>query len=60
MELCGSCKKILCDKNMEIVIQDNLVTICWLDYEKDENKMKMKQVKKHYLIRLYLYSSVFF
>lgn len=40
MELCDTCKKTLCDKNMEIVIQDNLITIRCLDYEKDESKIQ--------------------
>lgn len=40
MELCKTCKKTLCEKNMEIVKQGNLVTIRCLDYEKDENKIK--------------------
>ena len=40
MELCDTCKKTLCDKNMEIVIQDNLVTIRCLDYDKDESKIE--------------------
>lgn len=39
MELCDSCKKTLCDKNMEIVKQGNLVTIRCLDYEKDASKI---------------------
>ena len=40
MELCDSCKKTLCEKNMEIVKQGNLVTIRCLDYEKDPNKIQ--------------------
>ena len=40
MELCETCKKTLCDKNMEIVRQGNLVTIRCLDYEKDPNKIQ--------------------
>ena len=39
MELCKTCKKTLCEKNMEIVKQGNLVTIRCLDYEKDASKM---------------------
>lgn len=39
MELCKTCKKTLCEKNMEIVKQGNLVTIRCLDYEKDESKI---------------------
>lgn len=39
MELCDSCKKTLCEKNMEIVKQGNLVTIRCLDYEKDASKI---------------------
>ena len=38
MKLCKTCKKTLCEKNMEIVKQGNLVTIRCLDYEKDETK----------------------
>lgn len=40
MELCKTCKKTLCEKNMEIVRQGNLVTIRCIDYEKDESKIK--------------------
>ena len=40
MELCDSCKKTLCEKNMEIIKEDDLVTIRCLDYEKDESKIK--------------------
>ena len=40
MELCKTCKKTLCEKNMEIVKQENLVTIRCLDYEKDPNKIQ--------------------
>ena len=40
MELCDSCKKTLCEKNMEIVKQGNLVTIRCLNYEKDESKIR--------------------
>ena len=40
MELCDSCKKTLCEKNMEIVKQGNLVTIRCLNYEKDESKIQ--------------------
>ena len=39
MELCDSCKKTLCEKNMEIVKQGNLVTIRCKEYEKDESKI---------------------
>ena len=39
MELCKTCKKTLCEKNMEIVKQANLVTIRCLDYKKDESKI---------------------
>ena len=39
MELCKTCKKTLCEKNMEIVKQGNLITIRWLDYEKDASKI---------------------
>lgn len=39
MELCKTCKKTLCEKNMEIVKQGNLVTIRCLDYEKDASKI---------------------
>lgn len=39
MELCDSCKKTLCDKNMEITRQGNLITIRCLDYEKDYSKI---------------------
>ena len=40
MELCDSCKKTLCEKNMEIVKQGNLVTIRCKEYEKDEAKIQ--------------------
>ena len=39
MELCKTCKKTLCDKNMEIIRQGNLITIRCLDYEKDASKI---------------------
>ena len=39
MELCKTCKKTLCEKNMEIIKQGNLVTIRCLDYEKDASKI---------------------
>lgn len=40
MELCDSCKKTLCEKNMEIIKEDDLVTIRCIDYEKDESKIQ--------------------
>lgn len=40
MELCNSCKKTLCEKNMEIVKQGNLVIIRCKEYEKDANKIQ--------------------
>ena len=40
MKLCDSCKKTLCDKNMEIVRQGNLVTIRCKGYEKDASKIQ--------------------
>lgn len=40
MELCDSCKKTLCEKNMEIVKQGNLVTIRCKEYEKDVSKIQ--------------------
>ena len=39
MELCDSCKKTLCEKNMEIIRQGNLITIRCLEYEKDPSKI---------------------
>lgn len=39
MELCDSCKKTLCEKNIEIIKEDDLVTIRCIDYEKDESKI---------------------
>ena len=39
MELCDSCKKTLCEKNMEITKQDDIVTIRCKEYEKDESKI---------------------
>lgn len=39
MELCDSCKKTLCEKNMEITKQDDIVTIRCKEYEKDETKI---------------------
>lgn len=40
MELCKTCKKTLCEKNMEIVKQGNIVTIRCKEYEKDANKIQ--------------------
>lgn len=40
MELCDSCKKTLCDKNMEITRQGNIITIRCLEYEKDSSKIQ--------------------
>lgn len=40
MELCDSCKKTLCDKNMEIARQGNLITIRCLEYEKNVSKIQ--------------------
>lgn len=40
MELCNSCKKTLCDKNMEIARQGNLITIRCLEYEKNVSKIQ--------------------
>lgn len=40
MELCETCKKELCDKNIEIKREENLVTIRCIDYEKDESKIQ--------------------
>ena len=40
MELCDSCKRTLCEKNMEIIKEGNLVTIRYIDYEKDESKIQ--------------------
>lgn len=39
MELCDSCKKTLCEKNMEITRQGNLITIRCKEYEKDISKI---------------------
>lgn len=39
MELCKTCKKTLCEKNMEITRQGNLVTIRCKQYEKDASKI---------------------
>lgn len=40
MELCETCKKELCDKNIEIKREESLVTIRCIDYEKDESKIQ--------------------
>ena len=40
MELCDSCKKTLCEKSMEIIKEDDLVTIRCIDYEKDPDKIQ--------------------
>ncbi len=40
MKLCDICKKTLCEKNMEIVKQGNLVTIKYKEYEKDTSKIQ--------------------
>lgn len=39
MELCDSCRKTLCEKNMEIIRQGNLITIRCKEYEKDASKI---------------------
>ena len=39
MKLCDSCKKTLCEKNMEITKQGDIVTIRCKEYEKDANKI---------------------
>lgn len=39
MELCDTCKKTLCEKNMKIVKQGNLVIIRCKEYEKDASKI---------------------
>ena len=40
MELCDSCKKTLCEKNMEIIRQGNLITIRCREYDKDASKIQ--------------------
>lgn len=40
MELCDSCKRTLCDKNMEITKQGDIVTIRCKEYEKDASKIQ--------------------
>ena len=40
MELCKTCKKTLCEKNMEITKQGDIVTIRCKEYEKDANKIQ--------------------
>ena len=40
MVLCDSCKKTLCEKNMEITKQGNIVTIRCKEYKKDANKIQ--------------------
>lgn len=40
MELCDSCKKTLCEKNMEITRQGNLITIRCREYDKDASKIQ--------------------
>ena len=40
MELCDSCKKTLCDKKMEIIKQDDIVTIRCKEYKKDASKIQ--------------------
>ena len=40
MELCDSCKKTLCEKNIEIIKEDDLVTIRCIEYEKDPSKIQ--------------------
>ena len=40
MELCDSCKKTLCEKNMEITRQGNLITIHCKEYDKDSSKIQ--------------------
>lgn len=40
MELCDTCKKTLCEKNMEITKQGDIVTIRCKEYEKDASKIQ--------------------
>lgn len=40
MELCDTCKKTLCEKNMEITKKGNLITIRCKGYEKDPSKIQ--------------------
>lgn len=40
MKLCDSCKKALCEKNMEITRQGDIVTIRCREYEKDPDKIQ--------------------
>ena len=40
MELCDTCKKMLCEKNMEIIRQGNLITIRCREYDKDASKIQ--------------------
>lgn len=40
MELCKTCKKSKCNKNLVIIEQENMKTIKCLDYEKDEEKIE--------------------
>lgn len=40
MELCNTCKNTSCSKNIEVIKEENLVTIRCVDYEKDESKIQ--------------------
>lgn len=40
MELCETCKKTKCNKNLVITEQENMTTIKCVEYEKDEEKVR--------------------
>lgn len=39
MELCNTCKNTSCNKNIEVIKEEDIVTIRCLEYEKDESKI---------------------
>lgn len=40
MELCETCTKIKCNKNIVTIKKEDITIIKCLDYEKDENKIQ--------------------
>lgn len=40
MELCNTCKNTSCSKNIEVIKEEDIVTIKCVDYEKDESKIQ--------------------
>ena len=40
MKLCDTCKNSTCERKLEIIKEDNLITIKCLDYIKDDSKIQ--------------------